>query len=125
MTDRCSSDPAAALERMLEPALFKALCDPSRLTLLSRFATCGGTMSVSEASDCCGVHVSGTSRHLKLLERAGVLRASRQGREVRYALNARELVSALRGLADAIEACARVTGCCGTDPREETTDAAE
>lgn len=112
------------LEQHLKPALFKALCDPSRLALLSRLATCGGSMSVSEASDCCGVHVSGTSRHLKMLEQAGVLRAERQGREVRYELNAGELVTALRGLADAIEACCEEHACCGAGPRKETNDAA-
>lgn len=118
-----SSECAAALERHLEPSLFKALCDPSRLVLLTRLATCGGSMSVSEASDCCGVHVSGTSRHLKMLEQAGVLRAARRGREVRYELEAAHLVAALRGLADAIEACCEQTECCGASPREEMNDA--
>lgn len=106
------------LESRLDPALFKALCDPNRLALVARLA--GGPLSVSEASECCGVHVSGTSRHLKLLERAGVVRASRRGREVRYALDAPTLVAALRGLADAIEECGRATGCCG--PRADAND---
>ncbi len=123
MATRRLRECAAALERHLQPSLFKALCDPSRLALLSRLATCGGSLSVSEASDCCGVHVSGTSRHLKMLEQAGVARAQRQGREVRYELNATALVAALRGLANAIEACCDQDGCCGVDPREETDDA--
>jgi len=113
----------AALERHLRPELFKALCDPSRLALLSRLATGGGSLSVSEASACCGVHVSGTSRHLKMLEQAGVVRAQRRGREVRYELSAGALVAALRGLADAIEDCCREASCCGACPAEESDDA--
>jgi DNA-binding transcriptional ArsR family regulator len=120
-----SPDPECAevLHRHLRPSLFKALCDPSRLTLLARLATNAGALNVSEASECCGVHVSGTSRHLKMLERAGVVRAARHGREVRYELNAGELVAALRGLADAIEACCRQRGCCGVSPAKENEDA--
>ena len=114
---------ATSLDPHLNATLFKALCDPNRLALLSRLASCG-SMSVSEASDCCGVHVSGTSRHLKMLEQAGVLRATRKGREVRYALSAAELVAALRGFADAIEACCQERACCGVDPLEETNDGA-
>lgn len=114
---------AEALERHLRPELFKALCDPGRMVLLSRLATGDSPMNVSEASECCGVHVSGTSRHLKMLEQAGVVTAQRHGREVRYALNTNELVAALRGLADAIEDCGRRSGCCGVTPREENDDA--
>jgi DNA-binding transcriptional ArsR family regulator len=116
---------ADALSRQLRPELFKALCDPSRLSLLSRLASTEAPMNVSEASECCGVHVSGTSRHLKMLEAAGVVSAERHGREVRYRLNAGELVAALRGLADAIEDCCSTTGCCGVPPRRENDDAGE
>ncbi len=101
-----------ALENHLQPELFKALCDPSRLALIARFATSSEPMNVSQASACCGVHVSGTSRHLKMLERAGVLTAERQGREVFYRLDAKHLVSTLRGLADALEDCCRQPNCC-------------
>jgi ArsR family transcriptional regulator len=105
-----------ALARHLRPELFRALCDGSRLALLAELATSAGPLNVSAASACCGVHVSGTSRHLKLLERAGVVRAERRGREVVYELAARELVATLRGLADAIEDCCVSTGCCGDGP---------
>ena len=114
LPDACSR----ALARHLRPELFKALCDPSRLSLLARLATSAEPMNVSAASDCCGVHVSGTSRHLKMLERAGVVSAERRGREVVYELEAKTLVAALRGLADAIEDCCRETGCCGYAPRD-------
>ena len=95
----------AALERHLQPELFKALCDPRRLALLGRLAVSNAPLTVSEAASCSGVHVSGVSRHLALLKRAGVVTATKHGREVSYRLNCDTLVGTLRGLADAIEDC--------------------
>ena len=100
---------AEALEAHLDASVFKALCDPNRLALVARLATSAGTMNVSEASECCGVHISGTSRHLAMLKAAGIVAAERRGREVRYRLQTEHLVSLLRGLADSLEACCRVT----------------
>jgi DNA-binding transcriptional ArsR family regulator len=85
--------------------LFKALGDPTRLTLLARLANAPQPLTVSEASDCCGVHLSGVSRHLAMLREAGVISAEKQGREVRHRLNARGLAATLRRIADAIDNC--------------------
>jgi len=102
------------LRSRLRPELFRALGDPNRLSLVARLAGAVEPMTVTEASTCCGVHLSGVSRHLAQLAQAGVLRAERHGREVRYELNDDELVAALRGLADALEesrdACCAVAG---------------
>jgi hypothetical protein len=40
-----------------------------------------------------------------MLRDAGVLRAEKRGREMVYQLNFDALIAALRGLADALEAC--------------------
>src|SRR6187455_1166848 len=93
------------LREHLRPELFRALCDPNRLTLVARFATADGPLTVTEASTCCGVHISGVSRHLAMLRDAGVVHATKEGREVRYELDTPALVSALRELADALEGC--------------------
>jgi hypothetical protein len=53
-----------------------------------------------------------------MLRDAGVVHATKQGREVRYELDSAALVTALRQLADAIEGCREV--CCATD--KETSD---
>lgn len=111
-----------ALARHLRPDLFKALCDPSRLLLLAHLAVTPEPLSVSEASGCCGVHLSGTSRHLSMLRQAGVVLAERSGREVRYRLDAGSLVGALRGLADAIEDCCGAQGCCASPSRGDEHD---
>lgn len=95
-----------AIDRLLDPALFRALGDPTRARLVACIAKCGRGCSVSEVSDCCSVDTSVVSRHLSALEKAGVLASEREGRVVRYALRYADLGGALRALAEAVEACA-------------------
>lgn len=94
-----------ALNEHLEPELFQALCDPVRIALVAHLAASGRSMTVSETSECCGIHFSGVSRHLAQLKRAGVVRAEKQGREMHYRLEVSDLATTLRGLADALEDC--------------------
>jgi ArsR family transcriptional regulator, arsenate/arsenite/antimonite-responsive transcriptional repressor len=111
---------SAALARHLRPELFKALADPRRLALLAQLAVAAEPLTVTQASGCCGVHISGVSRHLAALRDAGVLHADKRGREVAYRLDFQTLVGALRGLADALEECCRDNQCC-LPPQGETT----
>jgi len=97
-----------ALERNLRPELFKALCDPNRLVLLSQLILAREPLTVSDAGQCCGLHISGVSRHLSLLKRAGAVSSRKSGREVTYQVNADDIVQTLRGLADAIEDCREI-----------------
>ena len=90
---------------MLDPDLFKALCDPTRMSLLACLAKCGRPCSVGEAAECCAVDLSVVSRHLSMLEQAGVLQAEKRGRAVFYAVRFGHLCHLLRSLADAIEEC--------------------
>ncbi|QYK49273.1 MAG: helix-turn-helix transcriptional regulator [Phycisphaeraceae bacterium] len=94
-----------AIDALLDPELFKALCDPTRVLLLGCLAKCGRACTVSEVAACCSVDLSVVSRHLRQLERAGVLRSSKEGRTVFYAVRYQDLSKALRDLADAIHAC--------------------
>ncbi len=94
-----------ALSERLEAELFQALCDPIRLSLVAHLAASGRALTVTEASQCCGIHFSGVSRHLALLKRAGVVRAEKYGREMHYRIEIGALASTLRGLADALEDC--------------------
>lgn len=122
MPEQPSALPAAcgtALAMHLRPEIFQALCEPTRLALVARLATAPGPLTVTEAAGCCGVHLSGTSRHLATLKAAGVVHAERQGREVRYQLDCDALVGALRGLADAIEDCR--AACCAPGPKTKGT----
>jgi ArsR family transcriptional regulator len=101
---------SAALKDHLRPELFRALSDPTRLTVLARLAAADRSVGVSEVADCCGVHLSGVSRHLAMLRSAGIVRAERRGREVLYSLDCETLGGLLRGLADALDGCR--AACC-------------
>ncbi len=107
-----------SLDSLLDPELFRALGDPTRLTLVCRLAMADDALPVSEAASCCGVHLSGVSRHLAQLKRAKVVTAERHGREVRYRLNGRLLADTLRTVADALESSA----CCAPSPPEQNLE---
>ena len=94
----------------LDPEVFRALGDPVRLTLVARLANSARPQTVTEVSSCCGVHLSGVSRHLKILRDAGVVTAQKDGREVRYTLEGGALAATLRAIADALDECK--AACC-------------
>jgi DNA-binding transcriptional ArsR family regulator len=98
-------DCGESLRRHLRPELFRALSDPTRLQVLGRLALALRPLTVTEISGCCGVHLSGVSRHLAILREAGAVEAVKEGREVRYSLKREDLTAALRGLADSIDRC--------------------
>ena len=103
------------LERRLDPELFRALGDATRLELLLRLAAADRPLGVTGVADCCGVHLSGVSRHLAILRRAGIVRAQRRGREMLYELDGAALGQTLRGLADALDAC---PACCRKEKKK-------
>ena len=100
----------STLRRNLRAEVFKALADESRLEVLMRLACATRPQTVSEITDCCGIHISGVSRHLATLREAGIGAAERSGREVRYRLDAEEVTTLLRDLADVIDTCRQ--NCC-------------
>lgn len=103
----------------MDPALFKALSDPNRITLVARIGGTGRPSTVTEAAGCCPVDLSVVSRHLAVLRDAGVVESEKRGREVLYSVAHRDLAATLRSLADAVEAC------CGPDCCEDTDDTKE
>jgi DNA-binding transcriptional ArsR family regulator len=115
LPERC----VGAFSRHLRPDLFKALSDPTRLAILVKVVSSTTPLTVSDASQCCGVHFSGVSRHLKLLKDAGLVEAQKQGRDVVYRPRLGDLVATLRGLADAIEDCQAMKECCANLQGEE------
>ena len=120
-TPKLASTCCGPIDDLLDPELFKALCDPTRARLVGCIAKCARGCTVSEVAECCSVDLSVVSRHLQLLERAGVLESSKKGRTVSYAVKYASLCRTLRGLADALEHCcpadtcaAGAGGCCAT-----------
>lgn len=106
------------IDALLKPEIFKALCDPTRASLIACVAKCGRACSVGEIAECCSVDFSVVSRHLSQLAKAGVLESKKDGRTVFYRMRYAELSRTLRALADAIDECCPADsvssgGCCG------------
>lgn len=104
-----------SLDTLLDPEFFKALGDPTRLALVCRLAMAQDALPVSETAECCGVHLSGVSRHLAQLKRAGVVTSERRGKQILYRLNVSAVAGTLRRVADALES----STCCA--PPEGST----
>jgi DNA-binding transcriptional ArsR family regulator len=77
--------------------VFGALADPTRRSLLSRLAE--GPATVTELAKPFAVSLPAISRHLKVLESAGLLRRERDGKWHRIALDSRPLEPAIAFLA--------------------------
>lgn len=77
-------------------AVFSALADPTRRAILSRLAS--GAASVNEIADPFEMSQPAVSKHLKVLERAGLIErdVDRQRRPAR--LNAEPMAAAVRWL---------------------------
>ncbi len=119
MTPKQASARCGKLDDLLDPGLFKALCDSTRAKLVGCLVKCGQPATVGEIAECCAVDLSVVSRHLQLLARAGILESTKSGRTVTYAVRYEPLCATLRDLADAIEQhhpdgrCAECAGGCG------------
>lgn len=74
--------------------VLKALAQPTRLALLESLA--GGEACVCELADAVRAERSNVSRHLAVLLRAGVVRATRRGVQIFYSLQTPCVLSAIR-----------------------------
>lgn len=77
--------------RRPKPAvLFAALGDETRLTLVARLAA-GKAESITELTRHSRLTRQAITKHLRVLERAGMVRCIRAGRESRFALDPQPL----------------------------------
>ena len=79
-----------AAERL--DATFLALADPTRRAILARLAK--GEASVSELAEPFAMSQPAISKHLKMLERAGLIRATKDGQRRPRSLDGRPLADA-------------------------------
>jgi DNA-binding transcriptional ArsR family regulator len=75
--------------------LFATLGDGTRLALVERLA-CGEPRSIAELTAGSKLTRQAITKHLRVLERAGMVRCERAGRESRYAFDPRP-VEEMRG----------------------------
>ena len=66
--------------------VFTALADPTRRAILARLAT--GDAYVSELAEPHDMSFAAISRHVQVLEQAGLMRRTREGRKIRCRFNA-------------------------------------
>jgi DNA-binding transcriptional ArsR family regulator len=77
--------------------LFASLGDETRLRLIARLST-SGPMSISRLTEDSTVTRQAITKHLRVLEQAGIVRGARQGRESVWQLEQRRLKEARRYL---------------------------
>lgn len=70
--------------------VFAALADPTRRRMIERLAA-GGAATATGLSAELPITRQAVAKHLSALRRAGLVRASRAGRETRYSLEAEPL----------------------------------
>jgi DNA-binding transcriptional ArsR family regulator len=79
--------------------LWSAIGDPSRLRVLDLLVT-SGQVSASWLAGRVSVSRQAVSKHLVVLERAGLITRRKQGREVLYQVEADRLDQAARAMAE-------------------------
>ena len=87
------------VERAADPLslVFRALGDPTRREMVRRLA--GGERSVGELAEPFRMSLAAASKHVQVLERAGLVRRRVEGRVHRCRLDADRLAEAQRWLA--------------------------
>ncbi|MFD1737175.1 ArsR/SmtB family transcription factor [Bacillus salitolerans] len=88
--------------------LLDAVSDPIRTQLIFLIGQ-HGRMNVTDITAHFALSRPAISHHLKVLKDAGALSSNKKGQEVFYELNRRQVVTALRTLADSIEGCCPYT----------------
>jgi DNA-binding transcriptional ArsR family regulator len=77
--------------------VFAALGDPTRLTLLTRLGD-GSPLSIARLTDSSTITRQAITKHLRVLQDAGLVRAVRRGRENLFELEPEPLDEARRAL---------------------------
>jgi DNA-binding transcriptional ArsR family regulator len=94
---RSAEEPLSAAEFEELAETLRAFASPSRLKIVA--ALLGGGRTVDELAGLADLTPSATSHQLRLLRAARVVRASREGRHIRYSLHdhhVAELIAAVR-----------------------------
>lgn len=85
----------------IQDGVFAALASLPRRQALAFLAQTA--LSTTDLAERFGMSAPAVSRHLAVLQRAGLVSAERQGQRVLYRLNRDALLDALAGLASAVD----------------------
>jgi DNA-binding transcriptional ArsR family regulator len=89
---------AAAARLLKSAALFAALGDGTRLEIVAKLAD-GSQQSITQLTAGADVTRQAITKHLRVLESAGIVQSAKSGRETLFALQPRSLEEAQRALA--------------------------
>ncbi len=73
--------------------VFSALGDPQRMVLISRLCQ-KGPLSIAHLTEATTITRQAVTKHLRVLEAAGLARSAKSGRETLWALEHRPIVKA-------------------------------
>ena len=97
MSARRRSGAAAARQLRGSVPVFAALGDETRLSIVAKLSG-GSARSISELTEGCTVTRQAVTKHLRVLEGAGLVRGVRRGRQSVFQLEPQSLESAKRAL---------------------------
>jgi DNA-binding transcriptional ArsR family regulator len=98
------SDPVQVLVDALTSDLWKALSEPARVALIEVLLT-NGPSDVGDIAKRVVQDRSVVSRHLQIMERAGLVRSEKTGRRRVYHLEAQALLEQLHAITHAVQRC--------------------
>ena len=104
--------------KVLDTEFFKALCEPVRVAIIRRLIVIGRA-DVASIAEGMPQDRSVISRHLALLERAGIAVSRKEGRHVHYDLDGPAIVGRLEQLLGAVRGLAVI--CCPAESGDGTT----
>jgi ArsR family transcriptional regulator len=84
----CPPATVDASDRTMDAALFKALADPHRLTILATLARAGDEVCVCDFTGALPLNQPTVSHHLRILREAGLVACERRGTWVYYRIAA-------------------------------------
>lgn len=96
----------------IDPAMFRALAEPTRIHILSALMGAGGEANVSTIAREIPVDISVVSRHLRELVQGGVLEVERHGRERWYRLRYEPMIRQFEAFVEQLKSLRDGQGCC-------------
>ncbi len=83
----------------------KALADPDRLRIVQLLR--GGPRNVSEIAGELNADLANVSHHLQVLKEAKVVKSEKQGKEMHYSLNLRNIRRSIKSLDKVLDSIGR------------------
>ena len=103
------------LAKNFDSKFFKSLSEPVRQQLI-KYLMLNGRSDIGTIAEHLPQHRSVISRHLQLMQEAGILICEKEGRFVYYTIDGKEFRTKLESLVDQIRAWIPIccpTSCCG------------